>query len=93
MELINVAPRVELIAHWVLSPHTEVLSSSEEIYFMKLLVQVFPVQSMGHPRQGIGQIKAGQCELPAHRERIDKKEIPRKRDQTVIHTVGILKVH
>ena len=92
MELVDAGPRVESVAHRVLSPQTEIFSTSEEVDFVELLVQVLPVECVGHPCKAIGQIEERKGKLPAHPERVHEENVPRQGNQTIVHAVRVLEI-
>lgn len=92
MELVDAGPRVESVAHRVLSPQTEIFSTSEEVDFVELLVQVLPVECVGHPGEAIGHIEESESKLPAHTERVAEENVPGEGNQTVVHDVRVLEI-
>jgi hypothetical protein len=57
VELADVRPRVETIAHRVLSPYSHVLATSEEIELVDFLFKVFPIEDVGEPSDGVGTVE------------------------------------
>lgn len=64
VELADVGPRVETIAHGVLGPYSHVLATSEEIKLVDFLFKVFPVEDMGQPAECVSSIEDHGEELP-----------------------------
>ena len=92
MKLINVGPRVESIAHWILRPQPEIFSSTQQVHLMQFLVQMLPVHHMRHPGKAIGEVEDRDSELPTHCERIHKEEVPGERHKAVVHAIRVLQV-
>jgi len=85
-------PGVVPVTHGVLSDDSHILASSEEEDLVDLLIQMLPVQGVGDPSQGIGQVKDGGGQLPAPVEGVDEEKVPRERNQGIIHAVRIFQV-
>ena len=64
VEFTDVSPRVESITHWVLSPHSHVLATSEKVHLVNLPLEMFPVEDMRHPEESICEIEDALSELP-----------------------------
>ena len=59
---------------------------------MQLLVQMFPVECMGHPGKAIGQIEERKSKLPAHSEGVAEENVPGEGNKAVVHDVRVLEI-
>jgi len=87
-----VCPGVELVAEGVLRPNTDVFASLQEQETVKFLVQVFPVEHVGHPGETVGSVEDSQRELPRHVEGVHEEQVPREGNGSVVHAVRVLEV-
>jgi hypothetical protein len=59
---------------------------------MDFSIQVLPIQNMRQPSQTVSSIKERKSEVPWHSERIYEKDVPRKRDKSIIHNVRVFQI-
>jgi hypothetical protein len=64
VELADVCPGVEAIAHGILCPDSYVLASPEKVKFVDFLLEMLPVEDMRHPEEGVRKVEDGCSELP-----------------------------
>ena len=93
VELADVCPRVESITHGVLSPYPHVLATSEQVQLVDLLLEVLPVEHVGHPGEAAREVEEDLGELPGPAEGIDEEDVECEGDEGVVHNVGVLEVN
>ena len=92
VHLADVAPRVEAVAHGILSQEAHVLASLEQKQFVDLPLQVFPVEGVREPGEAVEEVESDGLQLPTPAERIDEEHVPREGNHAVVHAVGVLQV-
>lgn len=60
---------------------------------MDLLLEVLPVEDVGHPGERIGSVEDNGGELPRPGEGIDEEDVEGKGDGAVVHAVGVFQIN
>lgn len=92
VELADVRPGIEAVAHGVLCPNSHILSTSQEEELVDLLLKVLPVENVGHPGESVRSVEEHRSELPRPSEGIDEESVVCQGDESVIHYVRVLQV-
>lgn len=59
---------------------------------MNLLIEMFPIEHVGHPSIGVEEVEGSTSYIPTPREWINKEDIPGEGDKHIIHAVGVLQI-
>lgn len=60
---------------------------------MDLLLEVLPVEHVGHPGEAAREVEEDLGELPGPAEGIDEEDVECEGDEGVVHNVGVLEVN
>mmetsp|Transcript_18165 Transcript_18165/g.31060 ORF Transcript_18165/g.31060 Transcript_18165/m.31060 type:complete len:302 (-) Transcript_18165:38-943(-) len=92
VELADVRPGVEAVAHGVHGPDAHVLATSEQVHPVDLSVQALPVEGHGQPGERVDEVEGGEVGCPVEVEGVDEENVPRERHAQNLRAVGVLQV-
>lgn len=76
VELADVRPGVESVAHWVHGPNADVLAAPQQVHLVDFAIEILPVEGQWDPGQAVGGPEQRQGELPIPHQGIDEENVP-----------------
>lgn len=76
VELADVRPGVESVAHWVHGPDAYVFAAPQQVHLVDFAIEILPVQGQREPGQAVGGPEQRERELPIPHQWIDEEDVP-----------------